>query len=57
MPIDQKLHVFGQVLVGANETAHGCFDCGATGYRLEYSCPWFMTIPLPRATKEGEKRR
>jgi hypothetical protein len=48
-------HVLGQVQTGANETAQGCMDCGATGYRLKYSCPWYKTIPIGSATKEGEK--
>lgn len=50
-----KDHVLGQVLVGANEYAKGCSGCGATGYRLQYSCPWYMTVPIGNATKEGEQ--
>lgn len=50
-------HTLAALSVGRFETAEGCADCGATGWRLRYACPWYMTAPLKLPEPDGAYAR
>jgi len=50
-------HPLATLSVGGFETAEGCGDCGATGYRLQYACPWYMSVKVPQPERDDAYAR
>ena len=50
-------HQLATLPVGGFETAQGCGDCGATGWRLKHACPWYMSVPVPRPERDDAYAR